>query len=131
MRLLRTAAVGPSTGTGPGSPMNHRWTEAGPRVTDDDVRKFERGLGHELPSDYRQFLLDINGGYAPSSNCVFLVRRDATVLNSLYSLNAADESDDLATRQLYPKYPNNRLPKDALAIGYDEAGGRIVLPLAG
>jgi SMI1 / KNR4 family (SUKH-1) len=114
--------------------MDRRWiptTETGPHVTEDDIRKFERELGHELPLDYRLFLLEVNGGYAPSSNCVFRVRRDETVLNSLYSLNAADESDDLATRQFYPKYPNNSLPKDALAIGYDEGGGRIVLPLAG
>lgn len=106
-------------------------TEIGPRVADEDVQRFEQRIGHALPPDYRQFLLDLNGGYAPSSNCVFRVRQDETVLNTLYSLNADDESDDLATRQLYPKYPNNNLPKDALAIGYDEGGGRIVLPLAG
>jgi hypothetical protein len=106
-------------------------TETGPHITDEEVRHFERTIGHELPVDYRRFLLDVNGGYAPSSNCVFHVRRDATVLNSLYSLNALDESDDLATRQLYPRYPSNNLPKDALAIGYDEGGGRIVLPLVG
>jgi SMI1/KNR4 family protein SUKH-1 len=114
--------------------MDRRWiplTETGPHVTEDDIRQFERELGHELPPNYRHFLLEVNGGYAPSSNCVFLVRRDPTVLNSLYSLKAADETDDLATRQRYPKYPHNDLPKDALAIGYDEGGGRIVLPLAG
>jgi hypothetical protein len=114
--------------------MDPRWipmTETGPHVTEDDLRRFERGLGHELPADYRRFVLEVNGGYAPSANCVFRVRRDETVLNSLYSLNAPNETDDLTTRQLYPKYPDNNLPKDALAIGYDETGGRIVLPLDG
>jgi hypothetical protein len=106
-------------------------SETGPRVGDADVRRFEEQLGHELPEDYRAFLLEINGGSTSSSHCVFRLRHDETVLNSLYSLNAADERDDLTTRQLYPRYPSNNLPKEALAIGYDDGGGRIVLPLAG
>jgi hypothetical protein len=46
-------------------------------VTEDDVRRFEREFGYELPADYRAFLLEVNGGYAPSSHCVFTLRRRA------------------------------------------------------
>jgi hypothetical protein len=114
--------------------MDRNWiplTQTGPRVTDEDVRDFERTIGHELPPDYRAFLIDVNGGYAPSSHRVFRLRKDTTSLNSFYSLNVPDDPDDLASAQLYPPYPLNNLPKDGIAIGYDGTGSRIVLILAG
>lgn len=106
-------------------------TQTGPAVTDADVRRLERELDLELPEDYRAFLLKSNGGYAPSSHCMFRLRKGTTVLNSFYSLNAIDETDDLRAAQLYPKYPENNLPKNAIAIGYDSFGSRIVLVLSG
>jgi len=105
-------------------------TETGPRVTDADVRRFEEQLGHELPADYRAFLVAINGGHASADHCVFRVGRDESVLNSLYSLNAGNQRDVLATRQQSPR-THSDLPAGALAIGYDDGGGRIVLPLTG
>ena len=110
-------------------------TETGPRVTEKDVRRFEREFGHELPADYRAFLLDVNGGHAPNSHCVFTLRRgkrqDESVLNSLYSLNTADESDDLAAVQQQRLDPLIKLPEGVLEIGYDGFGSAIVLPLVG
>jgi hypothetical protein len=101
-------------------------------VTEDDVRLFERYLGHGLPADYRAFLLAVNGGYASSSYCVFTLRRggrhDESVLNTLYSLNATE--DDLTAAQKHYN-PDAALPKGLLQIGYDGMGGRIVLPLSG
>src|SRR5262249_35111788 len=41
------------------------WTpfiEPGPRVTEDDIRRFEREFSYELPDDYGTFLLEVNGG---------------------------------------------------------------------
>lgn len=118
--------------------MAHSWiplTETGPRVADEEVRRFERALGRELPADYRAFLLDVNGGYAPTTHCVFTLRRgthrDEAVLNSLYSLNAADESDDLATVQQRRLDPLIKLPDGVLEIGYDGFGSAIILPLVG
>ena len=114
--------------------MHRDWiplTQTGPRVTDEDVCHFERSIGHELPPDYRAFLLEVNGGYTPSSHCVFRMRKDTTVLNSFYSLNTPDDAGDLASAQLYPPYPLNDLPKDGIAIAYDGTGSRIVLILAG
>ncbi len=51
------------------------FAEPGPRVTEDDVGRFDREFGYELPADYRAFLLEVNGGYASSSHCVFTLRR--------------------------------------------------------
>jgi len=86
--------------------MPTSWTpfaEPGPRVTEDDIRRFEREFGYELPDDYRTFLLEVNGGYASRTHCVFTLRRgksqDESILNSLFSLNAPDDQGDLARRR--------------------------------
>jgi hypothetical protein len=108
------------------------FAEPGPPVTEDDIRQFERELGQELPADYGEFLIAVNGGYASSSHCVFTLRRpgrqDESVLNSLYSLNAP--ADDLAAAQRHYN-PDAALPEGLLDIGYDGMGGRIVLSLVG
>jgi hypothetical protein len=108
------------------------FAEPGPRVTEDDIRRFEQTFGYELAADYRAFLLDVNGGYASTSHCVFVLRRrgreDESVLNTLFSLNAVD--DDLAKAQKHYN-PDAKLPMGLLEIGYDGMGGRIVLSLIG
>src|SRR4051812_188768 len=108
--------------------------ESGPRVTEDDVRRFEREFGQELPADYRAFLLEVNGGYAPRSHCVFTLRRrarqDESVLRGLFSLNAPDDQGDLATAQKHYN-PDVKLPEGFLEIGYDGFGCPVVMPLVG
>ena len=107
-------------------------TKTGPRVSEDDVRRFEQHLGHELPADYRRFLLDVNGGRAPRSHRVFTLQRDArrdeSALDNLFRLNAPDGQDDLATAQLYR---DPKPPEGFLEIGYDGFGCPLVLPLVG
>ena len=77
--------------------MNGNWiplTETGPRVTDEDVRHFERTIDHERPPDYRAFLLDVNGGDAPNSHCVFRLRKDTTVARTeIEPIHVAAETD--------------------------------------
>src|SRR5882672_2798940 len=108
------------------APMNRR----GPEVADADIHRFERELGHELPADYRTFLLEVNGGRTDRSHRRFSLRRGGTVLNSLFSLNDTDESRDLATAQRYRR-PEDGMPQETLEIGYDDVGASIVLILAG
>jgi len=105
--------------------------DRGPRIAEDAVRRFEQQIGVTLPENYRSFLLDENGGYAPANHCVFRLRKGSSVLNSLYSLDDPCESSDLASRQLYPTYPENDLPPNAIKIGYDDGGSSIVLILSG
>src|SRR4051812_36868739 len=82
----------------------------GPQVTDAAIRRFEQGIGATLPDDYRTFLLEINGGRTARSHRRFRLRKHDSVLNSLHSLDDPNERHDLATRQQYPKYPDNDLP---------------------
>lgn len=61
---------------------------------------------------------------------MFRLRKGRTILNSLLSLHAPDDRDDLATAQQYGDAMEG-LPEAALTIGYDAGGSRIVLPLSG
>jgi hypothetical protein len=95
-------------------------------VTDAQIGAFENAFGHPLPDDYRQFLLDVNGGRLAKSNCEF----DQGVVNRLFSLEDTDEeSRDLATRanRSRPMLPS----PDLLFIGHDGFSNRILLVLAG
>ena len=111
-------------------------TRRGHEVTVDAVQRFERRLGHELPEDYRRFLLEVNGGRTARSHRTFAMQRragrqrDETVPNSLFSLDDTDDSRDLATAQKHYD-PDVALPDGLLEIGYDGMGGRIALSLLG
>jgi hypothetical protein len=103
-------------------PINER----GPQVTDAQLRAFEQAYGHPLPDDYRQFLLDVNGGQPARANCEFA----HGVVNNLFSLeDPEDDSSDLAERATWtrPKLPS----PDLLFIGHDSFGNRLLLALAG
>jgi len=103
-----------------------RMEQRGPRVTNAQVEAFEKSFGHPLPDDYRQFLLDVNGGGLDRANCEF----DRGVVNRLFSLDDTDdESSDLATRanRSGPMLPS----PDLLFIGHDDFSDRILLALAG
>jgi len=108
-------------------------TRRGHEVTADAIRRFEQQLGHELPEDYRRFLLEVNGGRTARSHRVFAIeragkRRDETTLNTLHSLDDPDEDHDLAARQVLRR---EDYPKAGLRIGYDAFGSVLVLILAG
>jgi hypothetical protein len=100
--------------------------ERGPQVTDAQIRAFEQSYGHPLPDDYRQFLLDVNGGQPARANREFV----HGVVNSLFSLDDTDnDSSDLATRA---NRSRPRLPSpDLLFIGHDGFSNRLLLALAG
>jgi hypothetical protein len=99
----------------------------GPQVTDAQIRAFEQSYGHPLPDDYRQFLLDVNGGGLDVANCEFA----HGVVNRLFSLDDTDDDDsrDLATRA---NWSRPRLPSpDLLFIGHDDGSNRLLLALVG
>ena len=98
----------------------------GPQVSDAQIKAFEAAFGHPLPDDYRQFLLDVNGGRPANECCEF----DRGVVNRLFSLDDIDDdSRDLATRanRQRPWLPS----PDLLYIGHDDGGNQFLLALAG
>jgi len=103
-------------------PMQRR----GPQVTESEIAEFEKRYGHQLPDDYRRFLLDVNGGRLDKSRREF----DAGVVNRLFSLNdPEDDSRDLTTRA---ERARRDLPSpDLLFVGHDDGGARILIALSG
>jgi hypothetical protein len=97
---------------------------------EDDIQRFEHRIGHGLPADYRLFLLEVNGGRTNRHYRRFRLRRGYTSLGALYSLNAYDDQDDLATAQQHYN-SEAKLPAGLLEIGYDDGGSCIVIPLCG
>jgi hypothetical protein len=107
--------------------------ERGPRVGETAVAAFEAQLKAKLPDDYREFLLDVNGGQPARSHCVFTmrmhkVREDQTVLNSLNSLDDPDDRFNLAVRW---KRARAWLPSEVIPVGYDGSGGTVVVVITG
>ena len=98
----------------------------GHQVTEAQISAFEQSYGHPLPDDYRQFLLDVNGGRLDRANREF----DQGVVNRLFSLDdTSEESRDLATRA---NRERASLPSsDLLFIGHDDFSNSILLALAG
>jgi hypothetical protein len=100
--------------------------ERGPQVTEAQIEAFERSYGHPLPDDYRQFLLDVNGGQPDIAHCEF----DYGIVNSLFSLDDTEnDASDLATNAIHERAS---LPSpDLLFIGHDGMGNSLLLTLAG
>jgi SMI1 / KNR4 family (SUKH-1) len=99
----------------------------GPQVTDAQIRAFEKSYGHRLPDDYRQFLLDVNGGGLDRQNCEF----DQGVVNRLFSLEDTDDDDDARDLATRANWSRPMLPSpDLLFIGHDDGGARLLLALA-
>jgi hypothetical protein len=90
------------------------------------LRAFEQAYGHPLPDDYRQSLLDVNGGRLDRAKREF----DWAVVNRLFSLDdTEDDSRDLATQA---NRESAWLPSpDLLLIGHDDGGNSLLLALAG
>lgn len=74
-----------------------RTTEAGPRVTELDVKRIERELGLQFPTDYRRFLVEFNGGRPEPAG--FEISDDAHVepwrIHFFFAVNDEVESNRL------------------------------------
>lgn len=55
-------------------------------VAEDDLRNFEKNFGFQLPQDYRNFLLQHNGGI-PKSRCFDVSKKVDFVINCFYPLS--------------------------------------------
>ncbi|HEY4178398.1 MAG TPA: SMI1/KNR4 family protein [Kofleriaceae bacterium] len=121
-----------------GHPAASSWPRLqGPRATvsEAQLEAFERGCGHDLPLEYRAFVLEQNGGVP--AHCK-LAEHDALVASLLplfspmaSALNAAflHRSTEL-WRELAPAFERNGLGP-CLAAAHDTKDGIILLVVAG
>ena len=94
-------------------PMERR----GHAIADVDVVRFEERIGATLPSEYRRFLLTVNGGRPALETSVITLGRSETVINTLNSLDDEDEDRDLFSLYEWGLEASGLPTPDLLQIG--------------
>ncbi|HWO18434.1 MAG TPA: SMI1/KNR4 family protein [Kofleriaceae bacterium] len=98
----------------------------GPAVAESSVAAFEQRLGHLLPTDYRRFLLEVNGGEPDDSSCEFSLG----AVTMFFSIcDDADDSRDLEDANRWFNVSPSR--NDLLFVAHDSSGANILLALTG
>jgi len=94
------------------------------KTTEDNITEFEGIIGFRLPNDYREFLLNYNGGIPQIRNSTFWVEslKENIPLDVLLGLDV--NKLDLFERNA--EYKTDLLP-NCIIIGDDPGSGMIVL----
>lgn len=92
-------------------------------VDEITINKFEVEIGFSLPEDYKNFLVNYNGGSFKESNFFVAELNEEIPLHVLYGLGV-DKGLDLNT--WYDEYEED-LIKGSIIIGHDFGSGIIVL----
>ncbi len=102
------------------------FADSAPAVTEDDLQRFERTIGFQLPMSYRAFLKEVNGGY-PKLDTFQTESGDIRTASAFYQLTFTEDSEDLLWNYtMYQKV----LPPWLLPIAYDGGGNQILLDLS-
>lgn len=93
------------------------------RLRQEKLEKFEKKLGTPLPEEYREYLLEHNGG-SPTRIAIVLEgeKEPFTVVNQLFGIHEGPQYNRLDNTYEQLKQV---LPADLLAIG-DDPGGNIL-----
>lgn len=96
------------------------------RATQEAVNSFEKHVDFEIPVDYKQFLLECNGGTTTTQNGKFYVEALDTLvsLDVLYGLDIDNEQLDL--QKLHEEY-KEALHTNCIIVGSDKSAGKILL----
>ncbi len=105
-------------------------SEIEPPVTSQQIQKVEQSIEHELPIQYKAFLLKNNGGRPKPA--YFNIRwsdeqpvkgwnRD--FIHFFLSINDSGSSDFLEYYETF----KGRIPNDTVSIAYDQGGNQILL----
>ncbi|MCA9242678.1 MAG: SMI1/KNR4 family protein [Phycisphaerales bacterium] len=109
--------------------MKVSFQRTGAQLSSDSVASLERGLGVELPTDYRQFLLHYNGGQ-PIPDCVGVagLAGGATDVQIFFGIRRSVETSNLAWNiEQFEQLSREGL----LPIACDSGGGLFCLSLSG
>lgn len=94
-------------------------------VKEEEILKFEDEIGFTLPNDYKEFLINYNGGVPEVKYSTFTLNelQENIGLQVLYGL---DLEENLDLREWYEEYEDDLLD-DCLIIGHGIGFGFIVL----
>lgn len=95
-------------------------------ATSEEISDFEKEIKSGLPSDYKSFLMENNGGQPqPDSFKFFSDRDDASSVDRFLSLGKEKNSNLL---KYYNNY-RNRIPSGFIPIAHDAGGNLIIMEL--
>lgn len=99
-------------------------------ATESDVVAFEVRHRIRLPADYREFLLESNGGYVDGTYTFEISTQEGrTTLQQFYRLR--DKPRSTQTIEYMRSLTGTRLPSALLSIGSDLGGGKLCLGVDG
>lgn len=95
-------------------------------ATSEEISDFEKEIKSDLPSDYKIFLMEYNGGQPqPDSFKFFSDRDDASSVDRFLSLGKEKNSNLLKYYNIY----RNRIPPGFIPIAHDAGGSLIIMEL--
>jgi hypothetical protein len=98
-----------------------------PLPSEEQLVALESRIGVPLPTDYRRFILQYNGGWFTEPEIVPLVRDcPLDCLTVMYGLGASDSSAELATAESLALFDDNE-PPQVVPIGYTLMGNLLFL----
>ena len=97
-------------------------------LSQESLAQFEQAHGLTLPSDYREFLLEFNGGTPSPSSFWISAPADASGIQQFYGLH--DGPSWLSIRT-YVENPTIGVPTGMLPIGDDGVGDWICIGISG
>ena len=92
------------------------------------IDEFEKKIGFNLPSDYRFFLEEVNGG-APNGNNFFTRNSESVCLQVFWPLLTLDFDNDEGLYGKYEDFKDEYEENELLPIGMDTTGEPICLSL--
>lgn len=109
-------------------------SEAREPLSEDDLRRLEEILGVQLPSSYREFLRDCNGGIPDPRH--FRWGRGAyqdSAVQSFFHLWSEKSADPYSIEWNLATYQGEeeRIPRDLLPIACDDGGNRVCIGITG
>lgn len=95
------------------------------KLNEEELIKFQNEINFELPDDYKNFLINFNGGVPEERYSTFMVDsiNQEIGLQVLYGLNLEDGLD---LREWYDEYQDDLLP-NCIMIGHGLGFGFIIL----
>ncbi len=110
--------------------MNITMYDVGPKLNQEVLTEIEKKINHKLPKEYKEFMLQYNGGApVPSafriqwSGQEWAEGDEAGLLEYLFSIYDEPAVNFLKNYITY----NGRIPKDTIAIANDPGGNVILL----
>ncbi|MDQ3234081.1 MAG: SMI1/KNR4 family protein [Pseudobdellovibrionaceae bacterium] len=98
-----------------------------------DIKNLENLIGFRLPEDYKNFLLELNGGFSENMLLFPLVnKKGKPIRGSIEMFYGIDDESDVGLKYQFDLYhrQQKRMPTGLIPIGQDAGSNKICLLLS-